>query len=66
MELRVRVGICAFPDGWNVVVDWDGVKRVYDPTYADEAEAVAKAREVADAFRGRAAREGWVLRDPGG
>lgn len=64
--LRVRVGVQEFPDGWNVVVDCDGVKRVYDPTYSDEREAVAKAREAADAIRRRAAREGWVLGDPAG
>lgn len=51
VTLRVRTGIARFDDGWNVVVEFDGARNVYDPTYATEAEAWAKAREVAAVFR---------------
>lgn len=51
--VRIRTGIARFPDGWNVVVNVDGDVKVYDPTFATEAEAEAKAREVARAMRAR-------------
>lgn len=49
---NVRVGVAEFNDGWNVVVDWDGDVKVYDPTYATEAEARGQAsRTVAELRR---------------
>lgn len=51
IAVRVRTGVARFPDGWNVVVEVDGKRSVYDPTFATEAEAVAKAAEVAAVFR---------------
>lgn len=49
--LRIRVGVRCYPDGWNVVVEMNGKQKVYDPTYATEAEAVAKAEEVGRKLR---------------
>lgn len=53
MELRLRIGVARFPDGWNVVVDCGGQREVYDPTFATEAEAEAKARELSANLRRR-------------
>ena len=53
IPVRVRVGIAPFPDGWNVIVNLDGEITVYDPTFATEAEAEAKSREVAASLRER-------------
>lgn len=55
---RFRTGIRRFPDGWNVVVEIDGQQRVYDPTFATEAEAEAKATETAAAIRALLAKKG--------
>lgn len=49
--LRIRVGIAEFADGWNVVLEHGGQRRVCDPTFATEAEAEAKAKELASALR---------------
>jgi hypothetical protein len=49
---RVRTGIDLYDDGWRVIQDWtapDGKveRRVYDPPFALEADAEAKANEAA-------------------
>lgn len=49
--VRIRTGIAQFDDGWNVVVEFDGDRKVYDPTFATEAEAEARADELAASLR---------------
>lgn len=51
IPVRVRLGVAKFEDGWNVIADIGGRREVYDPTFDTEAEAEAKAHEVADALR---------------
>lgn len=58
--VRIRTGVARFDDGWNVVVEFDGQRKVYDPTYATEAEAEAKANEVARSMRSVFADVGMV------
>jgi len=53
-NLSVRVGIAKFDDGWNVIVDLGGKVSVYEPTFATEAEAEAKALEAIEALGRRA------------
>lgn len=64
---QLRIGVARFPDGWNVVSEIDGGVRVYDPTFATEAEAEAKARELSAAVREqfdeRGLRYEWEHRD---
>lgn len=56
IPLRIRTGVMRFDDGWNVIVRWnDDPPLVYDPTYATEAEAEAKAVEVARMIREKTA-----------
>lgn len=50
-HLRIRVGVARFDDGWNVIAEINGRKEVYDPTYATEAEAEAKAADLSRAIR---------------
>jgi hypothetical protein len=59
---RVRVGVARFHDGWNVVVEFDGKRNVYDPTYATEAEALAKADEAGPVIRRTFLDNGAVIR----
>lgn len=55
---RIRTGI-AFIDGeWHVIQNVNGEVRVYDPPFATEAEAEAKADELARTFREVAAERG--------
>lgn len=54
--MRVQTGLGLFDDGWRVVQQWthpDGTiePRVYDPPFATEREAEAKAAEAAKAWR---------------
>lgn len=51
LRVSVKVGVARFDDGWNVVVDLGGQRRVYDPTVSTEAEALALASKVSAAFR---------------
>jgi hypothetical protein len=50
-SVHVKIGIARFPDGWNVVVEYNGQPRVYDPTFATEAEAEERARDAALVLR---------------
>jgi hypothetical protein len=49
-DVRVRVGVARFDDGWNVIVSCDGVITVYDPTFPTEAEAQAMAAKAGEAI----------------
>jgi hypothetical protein len=49
--VRIRTGVARFDDGWNVVIEFDGRRKVCDPTFTTEAEAEAKAQEVAAELR---------------
>lgn len=52
--VRFRTAVARFSDGWNVVVQFGDEKpQVYDPTFATEAEAEAKAREVSAMFKAK-------------
>ena len=48
---RIRVGVGRFSDGWNVIVDKGEGIETYEPTFATEAEAEAKAKEVSETIR---------------
>lgn len=56
--IRLRTGIARFDDGWNVVVEVDGVRSVYDPTCATEDAAELLATEAAKQIRWRLERDG--------
>jgi hypothetical protein len=51
IRVQVRLGVARFDDGWNVIADIGGKRQVYDPTFATEAEAEAKAHECAALLR---------------
>ena len=49
--IRVRHGVMLDDDGWRVTREIDGNREVYDPPFATEAEAEAKANEAARLWR---------------
>ena len=51
VAVRALVGVARFDDGWNVIVNIGGRVEVYDPTFATEVEAEAKAAEVSKSLR---------------
>lgn len=61
--LRLRFGVARFDDGWNVVVEVDGSRRVYDPTFATEAEALAVSHGLAETIRAAMRRDGIAFGD---
>lgn len=61
--VRQRVGIGKFDDGWNVVIELNGERLVFNPTYATEAEAEAKAVETARFLRDLWKRHGVPVSD---
>lgn len=51
--IRIRTGVSRWGDGWNVIVEVNGKKSVYDPTYATEAECQEAADRASDVLRER-------------
>lgn len=62
LSKRVRLGVARFDDGWNVVIEFDGKRQVYDPTVPTEQDALALLPAVRRALRNAVASvDGAVL-----